>query len=164
MKEVLITKHSLRLDEDEIPLVEAPSISYGWDKQFIDGLFLDPKRWAFTQARAHAEGYDHVASNGLNYFFYREGKSTHDETSRQIACADLLAQMPALPQYTKFLGIDLNKKDLNEKLKRDIDCLGLDELETLIRTTGFVGRRGAIFGPSGVIIGMSDLYSATVRD
>ncbi len=152
MKDVILTLNSLQLDGHKISLDKRPLVSLGTDRQWIDAHFLDPKRWAFVKERAKAEGYDKVASDEVNYYFFHEGKSCYDKTSREVACSDLIAEMPTLPNYTKFLGIDL-EDDLNEKLKISIDGLGLDQLETIIRETGFVGlsRREARFGPSGVI-------------
>lgn len=165
MKDVILTLDSLQLDGHTISLGRRPIVSLGVDKQWIDAHFVGPKVWAFVKERAQAEGYDKVAENGVSYFFFHERKGIYGEGSRQVACSDLIAQMPTLPNYTKFLGLDLEEADLNKKLKMSIDGLGLDQLETIIMETGFVGpsRREARFGPSGVIIAMSDEYTINVR-
>ncbi len=113
--------------------------------------------------KASAQGYDEVGSDGISYYFFHKKKGISDESTFEVSCSELLAEMPASPNYTKFLGLDLDEADLNEKLKTSIDGLGLDQLETIIRVTGFVDRRLAQFGPSGVIIAMSDDYSISIK-
>jgi hypothetical protein len=73
--------------------------------------------------------------------------------------------MPALPRYTKFLGIDFENDVFNLKLKSDIDALNLSGLETKIIKTGYGGlsSRFAQFGPGGVIIAMTDDYEVHVQ-
>jgi len=172
MKDVILTAKDLVLDGHTISLLKPPLISSGVDGRWIDARFLEPKRNAFLTERARSEGYDEIATDGVHYFFFHDGKGIGDESSRQVACSDLVAQMPPLPCYTKFLGVDLedslygdgNGGD-NEKLKQSIDCLGLDQLETMIRKNGFVGRSRRLvqIGPSGVIIAMSDDYTINVK-
>ncbi len=164
MKSVILTPQNILLDGHNICLVKSPLVSSGVDEQWIDAHFGFKKRWAFAEERARAEGYDKVADDGVNYFFFHEERGVCDESTSQIPHSELLAQMPALPRYTKFLGIDFDEEDLNLKLKSDIDGLGLAQLETIVRETGFVGisRREASFGPSGVIIAMSDDYIVNI--
>ncbi len=165
MKEVVLTRDSFQLAGPVIPLIKAPVVSLGVDEQWIDAHFIDPKRWVYVKEKASAQGYDEVGSDMIFYYFFHKDKGICHESTYKVACSKLLKQMPALPNYTKFLGLDFEEADLNEKLKLNIDGLGLDQLETLILETGFVGRsrREARFGPSGVIIAMSDDYDISIR-
>lgn len=147
-----------------IPLPSSTIISSGRDKPFIDAYFIDPKVWAFARAQAKSKGYDRVSMSHGNFYFSYSGNDVNDEYPKTVPCDQLRADMPPLPQYTKYLGIDCGAPN-NDKLKETIDGLALKGLETIIRETGFVGpgRRTAVFGPGGVIIAMTDLYSVTIR-
>ncbi len=169
MKEVILTPERLLLDGHNILFAKSPVIYSGVDEQWIDVYFGYKKRLAFAEERAHLEGYDKVADDGVSYFFFHEEKGCYGEGSRQIPHSEILTQMPVLPRYTKFLGIDFKEKDLNLKLKSDIDSLGLAQLETIVLSSDYEnpdGMRigeGERSGPSGVIIAMTDDYAVNVR-
>jgi len=162
MKHVTLTPEVLSLDGYDIPLSRPPVISSGVDEQWLYSNFTSPKEWDFAKAKAREAGYDDVAYRGEFFYFIYKGEGFCDEPSREVARSELLADMPKLQEYTKFLGIDLEEPNLNEDLKEKIDSLNLNELETKIRKTGFEGRRSAVFGPSGVIVAMTDQYSVNI--
>jgi len=163
MINVVLTPKSLLVDDHDISLEEYFIGSFGVDEQWIDVQFGYPKRAAFVEEMALAKGYSQVADDGVNYYFFNG--QCYGEGSLEIPCSELLAQMPALPRYTKFLGIDFENDVFNLKLKSDIDALKLSGLETKIIKTGYGGlsRRFAQFGPGGVIIAMTDDYEVHVQ-
>ena len=165
MKDIILTPSSLSLDGHLIPLLLPPKISGGIKREEIAG-YAHKNEYEFAQQLAHREGFEYAQlhtsitpGEEAPYVFGIGGAATSQGQRREVHPSEIRARMGRVGEFTKFLGVDLSDRNANGDLKQQIDDLELPQLETLIQTTGFVDRRSAEFGPSGVIILMTDLYN-----
>lgn len=179
MKKIILTPEALSLDEHSFPLPRPPVVSSGVDKDWIYHYFTFPKIEAFAVAKARQMGYRSGYHSGMLgnrraegdrndfFYFYHEGEGAYDSASHKIAVSKLREEI-ALPEFTKYLGIDLGASILNGSLKSQIDHLALNQLETfiiekIVEGLSFRGGTLEVSGPTGVILAMTDLYSVEVK-
>jgi hypothetical protein len=153
---VTLTPTVLSLSGHDLEFNNVADFSWGVRENLIYAFFISPKKWAHAKKKAAEWGYFDIATDYDNYFFFHEGKNINDLSSMQKPISEVLADMPPVPNYTKYLGINLRKTILNQELKDNIDRLGLKNLETMLKT-----KKTVTLG-YGVYIVMTDDYQVKI--